>query len=224
MRVIILAAGQAVQLDGYNKLLIKDPVTKKTILDMYLEAFKGHDITVVLGYRAINVMHEYSDLDYVYNSDWAISNSSHSLSLALNEEPCFVISGDLFIDPEIIAAIDNAGPNIVASLKRDSRTLNALNISHDVNQNVHEIYQGKLKNVNDPEAIGIYKISSKSILKSWRANCLKHSNLFVGQNLDLDSSDPLLNLDVSAFRLQEVNTPMDYLRILSDSQSFNIND
>ena len=174
MRVIILAAGQAVQLDGYNKLLIKDPVTKKTILDMYLEAFKGHDITVVLGYRAINVMHEYSNLDYVYNSDWAISNSSHSLSLALNEEPCFVISGDLFIDPEIIAAIDNAGPNIVASIKRDSRTLNALNISHDVNQNVYEIYQGKLKNVNDPEAIGIYKISSKSILKSWRTNCLKH--------------------------------------------------
>ena len=65
MRVIILAAGQAVQLDGYNKLLIKDPSTKKTILDMYLEAFQGHDVTIVLGYRAINVMHEYGDLNYI---------------------------------------------------------------------------------------------------------------------------------------------------------------
>ena len=29
MRVIILAAGQAVQLDGYNKLLIKDPANNE---------------------------------------------------------------------------------------------------------------------------------------------------------------------------------------------------
>ena len=219
MRVIILAAGQAVQLDGYNKLLIKDPLTKKTILDMYLDAFKGHDITVVLGYRAINVMHEYSDLDYVYNSDWAISNSSHSLSLALNEEPCFVISGDLFIEPDIISAVDKAGPNIIATIKRDSRTLNALNVSHDSKGVVKEIYQGKLKNVSDPEAIGIYKISSKSILKTWRSNCLEHRNLFVGQNLNLNSDDPITHLDVSKFRLQEVNTPMDYLRIISENIS-----
>ena len=34
MRVIILAAGQAVQLDGYNKLLIKDPESAKTIAAM----------------------------------------------------------------------------------------------------------------------------------------------------------------------------------------------
>jgi len=219
MRVIILAAGQAVQLDGYNKLLIKDPVSKKTILDMYLEAFKGHDITVVLGYRAINVMHEYSDLDYVYNSDWAISNSSHSLSLALSDEPCFVISGDLFIEPEIVSAIDEAGPNIIATIKRDSRTLSALNVSHDSSNKVQEIYQGKLKEVTDPEAIGIYKISSKSILKSWRSNCIQHRNLFAGQNLDLGSDDPIIQLDVSPYRLQEVNTPMDYFRIMSESKT-----
>ena len=219
MRVIILAAGQAVQLDGYNKLLIKDPVSKKTILDMYLEAFKGHDITVVLGYRAINVMHEYSDLDYVYNSDWAISNSSHSLSLALSDEPCFVISGDLFIEPEIVSAIDEAGPNIIATIKRDSRTLSALNFSHDSSNIVQEISQGKLKEVTDPEAIGIYKISSKSILKSWRSNCIQHRNLFAGQNLDLGSDDPIIQLDVSPYRLQEVNTPMDYFRIMSESKT-----
>ena len=41
MRVIILAAGQAVQLDGYNKLLIKDPESGASILDKYIEAFNG---------------------------------------------------------------------------------------------------------------------------------------------------------------------------------------
>ena len=167
MRVIILAAGQAVQLDGYNKLLIKDPSTKKTILDMYLEAFQGHDVTIVLGYRAINVMHEYGDLNYIYNSDWAVSNSSYSLSLALNEEPCFVISGDLFIEPELISSIDKAGPNIIATIKNDSRTSSALNVTQDSEGNIKEIYQGKLRNSSDPEAVGIYKISSKEIL-----NCL----------------------------------------------------
>ena len=57
MRVIILAAGQDCQLDGYNKLLIKDPESGDSVLDKYIEAFNGFNITVV-GYRAINVMHE----------------------------------------------------------------------------------------------------------------------------------------------------------------------
>ena len=95
MKVIILAAGQGLQLDGYNKLLIQDPLSGKSILDKYLEAFAGMEITVVLGYRSINVMHKYPSLKYIYNRDWAVWNNSYSLSLAITEEPTFVISGDL---------------------------------------------------------------------------------------------------------------------------------
>ena len=215
MRVIILAAGQAVQLDGYNKLLIKDPESGESILDKYLEAFTGFQVTVVLGYRAINVMHEYPNLDYVYNSEWAVSNSSYSLSLALNQDPCFVINGDFLIEPELIVAMQNSDPDIIATLQKESRASNALNVSLD-GDDVVDIYQGKLKEANDPEAIGIYKITSKEILETWKYNCVNHSDLYVGQNLISDSSHNLKSFDVSNFRVDEVNTPLDYLRILQN--------
>ena len=190
MRVIILAAGQAVQLDGYNKLLIKDPESGDSVLDKYIEAFNGFNITVVLGYRAINVMHEFPYLDYIYNSEWAVSNSSYSLSLALNQDPCFVINGDFFIEPELISAMQNSDPDIIATLPRESRASNALNVSLDEN-NVIDIYQGKLKEASDPEAIGIYKITSQEILEAWRYNCINHSDLYVGQNLISNASQGL---------------------------------
>ena len=217
MRVIILAAGQAVQLDGYNKLLIKDPESGDSVLDKYIEAFNGFNITVVLGYRAINVMHEYPYLDYIYNSEWAVSNSSYSLSLALNQDPCFVINGDFFIEPELISAMQNSDPDIIATLPRESRASNALNVSLDEN-NVIDIYQGKLKEASDPEAIGIYKITSQEILEAWRYNCINHSDLYVGQNLISNASQGLKSFDVSNFRVDEVNTPLDYLRILRSSK------
>ena len=38
---IILAAGRSLQLDGKNKVLIRHPKTRKTILDYAIDAFHG---------------------------------------------------------------------------------------------------------------------------------------------------------------------------------------
>ena len=215
MRVIVLAAGQGFQLDGFNKLLIRDPVDNKLIIEKYREAFDGMDLSIVLGYRAINVMNKYPDFDYVYNSDWAVTNNSYSLNLSLNDEPCYVISGDLFIEPELVTMLENSGPNLVLTKNRESRSLSALNVSTDNNGYIQELYQGKLREPNDPEAIGIYKISSPEILKKWRRNCREYGNLFAGQNLPYDLKTPVVNVDIQGHRLDEINTPMDYIRLLN---------
>lgn len=215
MRVIVLAAGQGFQLDGFNKLLIRDPVDNKLIIEKYREAFDGMDLSIVLGYRAINVMNKYPDFDYVYNSDWAVTNNSYSLNLSLNDEPCYVISGDLFIEPELVTMLENYGPNLVLTKNRESRSLSALNVSTDNNGYIQELYQGKLRKPNDPEAIGIYKISSPEILKKWRRNCREYGNLFAGQNLPYDLKTPVVNVDIQGHRLDEINTPMDYIRLLN---------
>ncbi len=214
MRVIILAAGQGLQLDGYNKLLIQDPLSGKNILDKYLEAFAGMKITIVLGYRSINVMHKYPKLEYIYNRDWAVWNNSYSLSLAITEEPTFVISGDLMIEPNLIKAMKDSGPNIVASRIRDSRTIGALNMKIE-NNIISEVYEGKLRDINDPEAVGIYKITSSSILRSWKKKCIENKNLFIGQNLPFQLSDtPIESFDIGDFRFDEVNNPLDYIKLL----------
>lgn len=215
MRVIVLAAGQGFQLDGFNKLLIRDPIDNKLIIEKYRDAFDGMDITIVLGYRAINVMNNYQDFNYIYNSDWAVTNNSYSLNLSLNEEPCYVVSGDLFIEPDLIKMLEDSGPNLVLTQNRASRSLNALNVSADNNGNIKELYQGKLREANDPEAIGIFKISAPEILKKWRRNCREYGNLFVGQNLPYDLKSPILSVDIQGQRLDEINTPLDYIRLLN---------
>jgi len=214
MRVIVLGAGQGYQLDGFNKLLIKDPADGKRILDKYREAFAGKEMTVVVGYRAINVMHHYPDLAYIYNKDWAVTNNSYSLSLTLTDEPCYVISGDLFIEPELIQELDAGAPDLVVTQVRESRTLSAVNVSVDADGRIKEVYQGKLRNVSDPEAIGIFKVSSPVLLTAWKRNCREYANLFVGQNLPFDTDASVFAADLGGHRLDEVNTPMDYLRLL----------
>ena len=87
MRIIILAANQGFNLDGKNKLLLKDPKTKKTILENYIELFKGHKITIVVGYGATEIISKFPELEFIYNSQWKTGNSSYSLGLTLNNEP-----------------------------------------------------------------------------------------------------------------------------------------
>ena len=217
MKVIVLAAGQATQLDGFNKLLIKHPKTRKTIIETLSESFSGMEMTLVLGYRAINVMHEYPFLNYIYNHDGAISNSSYSLSIAMEEyEPCFVVSGDLFISKDLVKSMMDGPENLVATLQNESRSLNALNVSHENNQ-INDIYQGKLRDTSDPEAVGIYKISSRNLLKRWKQNCSKYTNLFIGQNLIIDNDEEIFMHDINGFEFSEINTPEDFIRLTDNA-------
>jgi len=214
MKLIILAAGQGYQLDGFNKLLIRDPADGLTIMQKYAKAFSNMEITIVVGYRAINVMQHYPKYNYVYNQDWAVTNNSYSLSLALTEEPCYVISGDLIIEPDLIEFLENSGPNIALTKIRENRTMGAFNVSVDKRGNIQKLYKGKLIKHSDPESLGIFKISSSKLLKTWLHNCRKNASLFVGQNLPYDLKEPVQAVDIGNHRFHEINTPLDYIRLL----------
>lgn len=219
MRVIVLAAGQGFQLDGVNKCLIRDPQDGKCILDKIILAFPRYQITLVVGYQAINIMHNYPKLHYIYNENWGITNNSYSLGLALTTEPCYVLSSDLLFEPALISAMDKAGENIILTENRENRTLTAINCvtEHDC---ITETYQGILRNQEDPEAIGIFKISNIQLLRKWKANCLQYPNLFVGQNIPLNMSDAKIHaFNKGAFRFFEVNNPLDYIRLINDCEN-----
>ena len=213
MRTIILAAGQGFQLDGCVKLLIRDPQSGERIIDQFIKIFSKTKITVVVGYKAIDIMQRYPDLNYVFNSDWKITNNSYSLGLGLNDEPCYVVSSDLFIAPEIIKILEDAEPNCILTENRENRELNSLNCKIVKNRQIDEIYQGPRRNINDPEAIGVYKISDKDLLQSWKKNCLRYGNLFAGQNWRFDMSC-VYSVDKENYRLDEINTVFDYLNLI----------
>ncbi len=212
-RVIILAAGQGFQLDGMNKALIRHPATGKTILDYAMDAFSGYDITVVVGFRAIQIMEAYPDLDFVINQEWALTSNAMSLGLALSDEPCYVVSGDIFFTNDLVRRLEAGPPDLVLTDNRENRTLTAIHCIVDDDDRVTETYQGPVRDNGHPEAVGMFKISDKTTLREWRKHCIRHGNLFVGQTL------PCGHAVIESFPLEnqmfdEINSSPDYLRLL----------
>ena len=214
-RVIVLAAGKANELDGLNKVLIKNPATGLSILEHLMLAFSGKKITVVVGYRAVQVMQAYPDLDYVINHDWAISSNAMSLGLALTDQPTYVVSGDMIFDKELIDYLDTLGDNIVLTERRENRTLSAVHCEVNEDNEIIKTYQGEVKDVNNPEAIGLFKISELEVLRRWKYTSIKHGNLFVGQTLPC-SIGIIRAVLLNDHSFIEINTADDYLRLIEN--------
>ncbi len=216
-RVIIMAAGKSLQLDGISKALIRHPNTGRTILEYAVDAFAGKRITVVVGFRGIQIMQAYPKLEYVHNPDWALTNNAMSLGLALDDGPTYVVSGDIFIAAELVQRLDRSAPDLVLVSDREKRSLTAIHCVLDEREQVVETYQGPVRSMAHPEAVGIFKISNPDVLRAWRRRCIEHSNLFAGQLLPCDEA-PIGIEKLGNELFFEVNTPTDYLELIKTTR------
>ena len=207
MRLIILAAGDSFELDGFSKLLIKNPQTGKSILQGYADIFEVNKITIVIGYRGMEVMHEYPDYEYIYNQKWQTTGSGYSLSLALTEEPSIVIECDFFIDYSLKSKL-NAANNYVVVKKSESRSLTSFNaVVQD--DRVINVYKGKSKN-QDPILVSLFKESNAEVLRQWKKNGIQNPHLYIGQTYPYQANKiPYLVVDDKS--IYEINTINDYI-------------
>ncbi|WP_323018053.1 hypothetical protein [Castellaniella sp.] len=212
--VIILAVGKSLQLDGISKILIRHPTDGRTILDWAIEAFAGKRITVVVGFRAIQIMQAYPNLDYIHNPEWALTNNAMSLGLALTEAPTYVVSGDIFIEQRLIERLDREAPDLVLTSRREKRRLTAVYCVLDDAGCVIEPYQGPVRDMAHPESVGLFKVSSPEVLWQWRRRCIEHSNLFAGQLLPCDPPRVRSVCLADDELFFEVNTPTDYMELI----------
>jgi len=212
MKVIVLAAGQGFKLDGFNIILLKDPLTKKTILDYYIDYFSDYDITVVVGYRSITIMNEYPQLNYIFNKEWRLKGNSYSLALALTEESCLILPSDLFFDKKLAELIKKSPDNMALVANTENRSMQALHCQVKDGK-IAKVYSGTPKQ-EDPELMGVFKITDKQILRKWRKNCAVNDNIFIGKNLPLKESD-IYAVDKDDHLLYEVNTPNEYISFIN---------
>jgi choline kinase len=216
---IVLAAGKSLQLDGISKALIRHPRSGRTILDHAIAAFDGLRITVVVGFRAIHIMQHYPQLHYVHNPDWALTNNAGSLGLALAEigdEPCYVVSGDIFFERSLIQRLDRAAPDLALTSAREKRALSAIHCVTADDGRIVETYQGPVRSMAHPESVGLFKLGSPGLLRAWQRRCVEHANLFAGQLLPCGDGDvPVVSEALHRDELfYEVNTPVDYLQLI----------
>jgi choline kinase len=217
-KVIILAAGRGNQADGLAKALIQHPCTGRSILDHAVDAFAGKKIVTVVGFRAIQIMETHPEIHYVINNEWSISNNAMSLALALDDEPCYVVSGDIFFEKSLIDRLDKLPPNLILTENRENRPLTAIHCTLRQDGTVGSTYQGPIQNNADPEAIGLFKLQDLETLHQWKRLCAKHGNLFVGQLLPCNYV-PIIAVDKGDATFDEINTPSDYLNLIERNRT-----
>ena len=217
MRVIVLAAGQGFRLDGFHKLRIRDPRSGKPLLQHLRDLFVGCDMTVVLGFQAISVMNDFPDVDYVYNEHWSITGNSYSLSLALDDRPAVVVSGDLFFDTAMVQLIEGAPGDAVFVQRSENKQAHSVRCTADGDR-VTDLYLGEPRKPTDTETIGIYKVSNPSLLRAWKRACAQNRSVFCGINLPIAEAT-VTAVDKGDLFLHEVNTHLDYLNLLTRARS-----
>lgn len=114
MKTVILAAGMGLRVeDTVPKAMIplKD---SKTIFDYQIEHLTKYvsidDIFVVVGYKKELLMEKRPELIYVYNHNYARTNTGKSLLLALKKvrEDTIWLNGDVFFDEKVLGKLINS--------------------------------------------------------------------------------------------------------------------
>jgi choline kinase len=214
MRLIILAAGDSFELDGFCKLSTRHPVSRKAIIELYEEHFRVDRVTIIVGYKAMEIMNKYSQFDYVYNQKWSTTRNSFSLGMALTTEPCYVASSDYFISSDIVDLLDSNDNSALIEYS-ENRDIRSLNCTVDKDGFLQSVYPGECRN-NDPELLGLFKICDAELLRAWKALCFKHGNLFVAQNLPLKGKAKIKAVVRTNQEFKEINTPMDYINFMEE--------
>ena len=212
MKLIILAAGDSFELDGFNKLLIKHPKYKKTILEVYKDFFDVKKIDIVVGYRSIEIMSAYPKINYIFNKKWQTTGSAFSLSLALTDEPCYVISSDFLIDLDRAKNILH-NDNFAVIKKSESRRITSLNARiEDKTNRIIDVYKGKSTN-KDAEVLGIFKVTDQNILRLWKKNGIINSTSYAGETIPY-KTNKISAVPVDDDTITEINTTDDYINFL----------
>jgi choline kinase len=225
-RAIVLAAGEGLQLDGFAKALIRHPKTGERVLDHYGDILAGLEITVVVGYRAIEILQAFPTLKFAYNANWRLTGNAYSLGLALDERPTLVLSADFFMAPEVIERMQAGPDNAVLSATRGNRTMSATNLVVADDGTITEVYQGAVKSDRDPEAPGIFKVCDRELLRTWKRNCIESPSLFSLRCLPLSAEGPgrVAAVGLGDLALSEINTPLDYLALMEMGTSLDSGD
>ena len=209
-KLLILSAGRGIGLDGFHKLNLVSPETKETTLNRYMRQF-GKNVTIVVGYRAAELISTYPDLDYVYNYAWFETGSAFSAHLGLSKAPVTVVPSDLFISDEVANMISAMEDNAIYMINTENRGPNSINISY-TNNCIVDIYQGSRKSGDDAEFCGIVKIVGQKILDEVSISCQEHSPDFFIESLvrHKENFKPCLLPD----GVLEINTIEDYLLMM----------
>lgn len=173
--LLVLSAGRGIGLDGFHKLSLVAPSNKETVLDRYRRQICDK-VTVVVGYRAPELMARYPDLNFIYNYKWFESGSGFSAGLGLSRAPVIVVPSDLFMSDRAALTVRESTGNVIFVSRTENRPLTAVNVTISDEQ-ILDIYDGPKRHGGDQEYRGIVRIESKELLDAVADTCRSNPSL-----------------------------------------------
>ncbi len=205
--LLILSAGRGIGLDGFHKLNLVSPSTEETILQRYRRQL-SEDATVVVGYRAPELMARHPKLKYEYNYSWFETGSAFSAAIGLKSVPVIVVPSDLFLDDEAAAVIRAATGNVIFTSNTENRSKKAVNVNTQGDA-VTEIYCGPKRHGDDPEFKGIVRIEDPALLEALVKTC--HANPSAAFSDCLDMHKEHFKTQDAKGSIYEINLVEEYM-------------
>jgi hypothetical protein len=210
-QLLVLAAGRGIGLDGFHKLNLVSPSDGRTILARYQQQLST-DVTIVVGYRAPEIMSQHPDLAYVYNYRWFETGSSYSAGLGLSRAPVIVTPSDLFLDERAAEIVRMSSGNVLFTSRTENRPQAAVNVSSDAGR-ILDVYQGPKRRGQDTEFRGIVRVEDSDLLSSLADACLsKASNAFFEAIVPF--IDQFREVDLEG-DVREINSVDDYMEFFN---------
>ena len=218
-KAIILAAGESYDTqDIFPKILLKNPITNKTILDNFLDHY-GNNSLFVLGFRSLSVLNAYPNINVVLNHSWSTTKSAHSLALAVECLPSNQIvdiySGDYFIEKRFFKEFQSdISENLIVASCREERSPKACNLVINKNKILSK-YTGKIRDSKHPESLGIIRTSVSNIKKWVLSLSNNYRSLYA---TDIIPEEYLENFNIyidDDNQIHEINNSNDFIKYRS---------
>ncbi len=166
MKAVILAAGMGKRLGCSIPKPLTSLTGEKTIMDFQVERLSksigANNICVVVGYKKELISRKFSKLSLVHNKDFAKTNTSKSLLLALKEVEDDVIwlNGDVYFDEDVLKLLSKpAFSSCLVDRKRCGRE----EVKYDLNENSFIHHISKTVSMPEGECLGVNVILKKDL-------------------------------------------------------------
>ena len=193
MKAIILAAGKGTRYSKEMPKTLCKIVGNKTILDFQVERLTKKigrkNIGVVVGYKKEKIIEKYPDLDYFYNQNFANTNNSKSLLLALQEinEDVLTLNADVYFDEEVLDLLipsedSNCLVNRVECIDEEMR--------YDINEKGLITHMSKSIKQHKGEALGIHLLKKRDL-----QSIINELEIISDHEFDANAYDNLIQKD-----------------------------
>lgn len=222
LRAVILAAGRGTRLGRSGPKCLTLLGDGRTILQRQLDNLQlvlgdDVDVTVVVGHLATHVIEAAPGVRYVYNPDFATTNTARSLALAMTAVPAgdlVWMNGDVVFEPEVLVRLLGGRAGICLAVQEGAVAQEEVKYVLDSSGWVRHLSKDVVPQVARGESVGVNLVRRdvRGVLLQNILACTDTDYFEKGVEAAIAAGVRVDAVDVADLLAVEVDTPDDLVR------------